>query len=116
MAIDYEKIETSLDELPKEVKDFLYKGAFTRAINDIATAFSLSEEQKKSLDYHTTLVIILMEHRDDLIHLAEQWGLSPAQQQTFMEKIEASIIVPIVQATNYTEDEEENTDTVNAPS
>lgn len=105
MDIDItQQIDEALETLPREAKDFLYKGAFTQAITDIGQTYHLTEDQKKGLDYHVTQLILLLERRNDIISYIQTLSLSSEDQQKLLLDIEQKIVMPLIVATNYIEE------------
>lgn len=114
---ELQQIDDAFEALPPEVKTFLYDGAFEQAIAAITKTYVLSQDKIDSLRYHAMMVVILIEHRDDLVKLCQGWGFDDARQQAFMDDVEKLVIMPVIQATNYVvEDNTESASTTNAPS
>lgn len=104
------QFEEALEQLPEEVKDFLYNGAFDEAVDHITQTHQLSEEQKKTFDMTLTEVICLLTSKDTLIELFTSWGFTQEKQAAIAKKIDEHIFLPIIEATNYIveyEDEKE---------
>lgn len=103
----YAQLEETLGVLPKEVKNFLYKGAVGAALETIATESGLTVEQKSALYGKLLFVVAQLESRDTLLELAKKWGFTQEQINSFVVSVEKNIFIPLYEATNYTIIDEE---------
>lgn len=103
---EIEIIENALENLPQEAKDFLYKGDFEKALTKIENGSNLTKPQRGMLDFHLTRIIALIEQRDVLLILCQEWNFTGEQMQKFIATIDECVFVPLVEATNYTVEEE----------
>ena len=111
------QFEEALQNLPEEVKDFLYGDGYQKALQSIASTHGFTEDQKKTFELTLTDVICLLQSKDALIELFTTWGLAPEKQALLVKDIEEKVFMPIVEATNYIveEDTEESTAPVPDP-
>lgn len=93
--------EKNLENLPQEVKDFLYKRLFVSALEKIASTLGLTEDQKSLLKTQFLLVLSETEQKDSLVELCKKWSLTQEQTKTFVQLSEELIFIPIIEATNY---------------
>jgi hypothetical protein len=95
------QFQQALENLPQEVKDFLYNGTYDSAIETIAKNHAFSEENTKAFDIALTEVICLLKSKDTLIELFTDWGFDQEKQALLVKDIEEKIFLPIINATNY---------------
>jgi hypothetical protein len=104
------QFEEALAILPEEVESFLYEGQFESVVLMITKLYGLSEEQRKKFDLILTDVLCLIKSKDSLIELFTSWGFSREKQVLIAKDIDEKIFAPIVEATNYIVEGEEDTD------
>lgn len=112
------QFQEALENLPEEVKNFLYGGDFESAVSTIANTHSFTEEQIKQFDLTLTDVICLLASKDKLIELFTSWGFPQEKQALLVKDIEEKVFMPIIEATNYIvewNDEEDSTSTPHDP-
>lgn len=110
------QFEQALEAIPEEVKDFLYEGAFDRALTDIVNTYGFNEEQKQTFGLVLTDVICLIQSKDTLIELFTSWNFSQEKQATIAKDIDEKIFLPIIEATNYIVEEENSEEKVDTSS
>jgi hypothetical protein len=107
---DITQFEEALENLPDEVKDFLYGDEYQKALQSIAETHDFTEEQKSQFDLTLTDVICLLQPKDALIELFTSWGFSQEKQALLVKDIEEKIFMPIIEATNYIVEYEDETE------
>lgn len=109
------QFEEALQNLPEEVKDFLYGDNYQKALESIASTHGFTEDQKKTFDLTLTDVICLLQSKDGLIELFTTWGFPQEKQALLVKDIEEKVFMPIVEATNYIVEEDLEESTAPAP-
>jgi hypothetical protein len=107
---DILQLEESLKNLPKEVKIFLYEGAFENALLSIKQSHTITDDQQKELKALLVKILCFLASKDTLIELFTSWGFPQEKQVLIAKDIDEKIFAPIVEATNYIVEGGEDTD------
>lgn len=95
------QLEEALENLPEEVEDFLYEGAYTAAVARASEALTLTEAQKKELDAVLLEVVVEIKPKDDLLALCDKWKFNEEQKKLFVARLEEYVFEPLLEMTNY---------------